>query len=274
MIDDKSKVNAFYNGDAAKILSKFEDESAELVLTSPPYDDLRSYNNNQEWNFEKFKDVAKEIFRVVKNGGVVAWVVSDKVSKGAKSLTSFRQAIYFSDLGFKLFDVIIYEKTGSAPPNKRRYFNSFEYIFIFSKGSIKTVNLIKDKVNIWGGKETFGVVSRREKDGSLTKKGRKKIEILGVRTNIWKYKNGYGFSTRDKDAYKHPAIFPEKLAEDLIQSFTNKGDLVIDPFGGSGTTVKACIKLNRKWKYIEISKEYYLLAKKRIKNYVQNNHIK
>ncbi|MDR2027295.1 MAG: site-specific DNA-methyltransferase [Prevotellaceae bacterium] len=258
-------LNKIINGNCKDVLANFDGNSVDLVVTSPPYDDLRDYTNNESWNFKLFQEIAKQLFRVMKVGGVVVWVVGDKVTNGNKSLTSYRQALYFQEIGFNIFDVIIYEKTGSGPPHKNRYFNIYEYMFVLSKGLPKTINLLKDKVNKWANCQTYGNVTRREKDGSLTDKGRKTVNDYGVRTNIWKYTNGKGFSTKDEIAYQHPAIFPEKLVRDHILSWSNEGDVVLDPFGGSGTVAKVAIQLKRKWISIEISKEYCELAEKRIK---------
>lgn len=256
--------NSIVLGNSSEVLKKFDDEIIDLVVTSPPYDDLRDYNDKSEWNYSVFKSVADQLFRVMKKGGTMVWVVGDKTHKGAKSLTSFKQALYFQEIGFNMYDVIIYEKTGSGPPHPRRYFNTFEYMFVLTKGRPSTVNLLKDKLNKWGGKQTFGNVTRREKDGSLTDKGKKVINKYGIRTNIWKYANGKGFTTKDKIAHKHPAIFPEKLAEDHILSWSNPGDLVLDPFGGSGTTIKKAMQLNRNWIYIDNVEEYCKLSIQRI----------
>ena len=257
-------LNKFINGDSLEILQSMPDDAIDLIVTSPPYDDLRDYNKEIIWSFDKFKDIARELYRVMKKGGVIVWVVGDKTKSGNKSLSSFKQALYFQELGFNIYDVIIYEKTGSAPPHPNRYFNTFEYMFIISKGKPKTINLLKDKKNKWGGHETYAEITRREKDGSLTKKGKKTINEFGIRTNIWRYANGKGFATRDKDAYKHPAIFPEKLAFDHICSWSNEGDIVLDIFGGSGTTIKMAKLLNRKWIYIDKVLEYCKIAQKRI----------
>ncbi len=258
------KRNKFLKGDCSKVLKRIESDSVDLVVTSPPYDDLRDYENKLEWNFDVFKIVANQLFRVVKLGGVVVWVIGDQTVNGGKTLTSYRQALYFQEIGFNMFDVIIYEKAGSGPPHPNRYFNSFEYMFVLSKGKPKTINLLRDKENKWGGKTTFGVITRREKDGSLTTKKQKTINEFGVRTNIWRYANGKGFATKDEIAYEHPAIFPEKLAEDHIISWSNEGDVVLDPFGGSGTTIKMAKQLKRKWIYIEAVEKYYNIAHKRI----------
>ena len=247
-------------------MKKFPENSIDLVVTSPPYDDLRDYENKLVWDFTSFKKVANELYRVLKKGGTLVWIIGDKTKDGNKSLTSFKQALYFQKIGFYMYDVIIYEKAGSGPPHSKRYFNTYEYMFILTKGKPKTVNLLRDKKNSCAGMTTFTDITRREKDGTLTNKGKKVIKEYGVRTNIWRYNNGKGFSTKDSIAYKHPAIFPEKLVDDHILSWSNPGDIVLDPFGGSGTTAKEAIKLKRNWIYIEKVEKYCEIAKERISN--------
>lgn len=260
--------NRIFNAKSNELLTEFPDEIIDLVVTSPPYDDLRDYDGTISWNMDVFKAIASELYRVVKPGGVVVWVIGDKTIKGNKSLTSFKQALYFQEVGFNMYDVIIYEKAGAGPPHPNRYFNAFEYMFVLSKGKPKTVNILKDKPNKWAGKSTYGEVTRREKDGTLTPKGKKIVNSFGVRTNIWKYTNGKGFSTKDSIAYRHPAIFPEKLVEDHIISWSNPGDLVMDPFGGSGTTAKVAQLLGRDWVLIDAVEEYCDIAKERVKGIV------
>lgn len=252
------------NGDSTKVLKSFPNDSIDLVVTSPPYDSLRDYTGEVIWDFSCFRIIAEQLYRVLKPGGVVVWVVGDQVINGEKTLTSFKQALYFQEIGFRMFDVIIYEKTGSGPPHHNRYFNAFEYMFVLSKGAPKTINILKDKPNKWAGAQTYSEITRREKDGTLTKKGRKTIHDVGVRTNIWTYKNGKGQATRDEIAYEHPAIFPEKLAKDHITAWSNEGDIVLDPFGGSGTVAKMARELHRDWILVEVSPEYCSIASKRL----------
>ena len=258
-----SKIN---KDDCIKFMKILPDNCIDLTMTSPPYDDLRDYENKLVWDYTTFRKVARELYRVTKKGGVVVWVIGDKTHKGNKSLTSFKHALYFQEVGYNIYDVIIYEKAGSGPPHPTRYFNSFEYMFVMSKGKPKSVNLLKDKKNSCAGMSTFGDITRREKDGSLTNKGKKVINKFGIRTNIWRYNNGKGFSSKDKIAYEHPATFPEKLVEDHIRSWSNPGDVVFDPFGGSGTTAKVSIELDRKWLYVEKVEKYCDVAKRRIEN--------
>ena len=256
--------NKIINAYSDQFLKQLPENSIDLVVTSPPYDDLREYENCAGWNFNVFKTIAKELYRVIKEGGVVVWVIGDKTDKGNKSLTSFKQALYFQEIGFSMYDVIIYEKAGTAPPHPNRYFNAFEYMFVLSKGKPKTIHLLKDRHNKWAGHSTYGEVTRREQDGTLTNKGKKVVKDFSVRTNVWRYINGKGFSTKDNIAYQHPAIFPEKLVEDHILSWSNEGDIVLDPFGGSGTTGKVARNLNRKWILIEAVEEYCKIARERL----------
>lgn len=257
------KINNIYCGDNIVLLKKLPDNCIDLTVTSPPYDNLRTYNG---YSFD-FETLANELYRATKDGGVVVWIVGDSMVKGSKTLTSFSQALHFKNIGFNIYDVIVYEKAGTAPPHKNRYFNAFEYMFVLSKGKPKSINLLTDKKNKWGGTETFGNVTRREIDGSLTTKGKKVINEFGVRTNIWRYANGKGFATKDKIAHKHPAVFPEKLAEDHILSWSNEGDIVFDPFMGSGTTAKMAKLNNRNYIGFEISQEYIDVANERL-NYI------
>ena len=246
-------------GDSREVLRGIFSESIDLTVTSPPYDNLRTYKDSLEWDFEVFKEIAQELFRVTKQGGVVVWVVGDATIKGSETGTSFKQALYFKEIGFNLHDTMIYAKDGISFPDKNRYQNSFEYMFIFSKGSPKTKNLIHDRKNISFGRIVSG--TDRCKDGQTrvaSCKGQK-IKKFGCRWNIWDIKANKG-----NVKLNHPAAFPEALARDHIISWSNEGDTVLDPFMGSGTTGKMAIQLNRDFIGIEKVKEYYDIAEERI----------
>jgi site-specific DNA-methyltransferase (adenine-specific) len=254
-------INQFILGDNEKFLNTIEDNSIDLVVTSPPYDDLREYNNVETWNFEKFKKIASELYKKVKDGGVVVWIVNDSTSNGDESGNSFRQALYFKEVGFKLHDTMIYNKNNFSNPSKNRYHQLFEYMFIFVKGKLKTFNPIKDKKNRYFGSETWGKQSARQKDGSLIV-GTKKTVVneFGMRGNVWNIICSNIVSQKNKKAFQHPAVFPEILAHDHILSWSNKGDTVCDIFGGSGTVVRMCKKLDRNFIYVDCSEEYVKLA--------------
>lgn len=213
---------------------------------------LRDYDG---YNFN-FEETAKHLFRVIKKGGVLVWVVGDATVDGSETGTSFKQALHFKEIGFNLHDTMIYEKHNFSNPSSNRYHQMFEYMFILSKGEPKTFNPIKDKKNRYAGTTSWGTSTSRQKDGSLVERSSKIINEYGMRGNIWKYIIGKGNSTKDEIAYNHPAIFPDKLAEDHILSWSNEGDLVLDPMSGSGTTCKMALRNNRNFMGFDISEKY------------------
>ena len=252
----KFKIDEIYNLDCAIGMKDLPDECIDLVVTSPPYDDLRNYNG-YSFDFEK---IAIELFRILKKGGVVVWVVGDKIKNGNRSLTSFKQCIYFQEIGFNVHDVMIYRKKNTPFMRSNAYTNCYEFMFVFSKERIKTFNPLKTKTVRHGMEK---LVSNKKADG-INKKVLAELKEEKTLTNIWEYAVGLGGSTNDKIAFQHTAIFPEKLAQDHILSWTNEGDIVFDPFMGSGTTAKMSKLNNRHFIGMEISKEYTELAKKRL----------
>ena len=256
-------------------MEKMDEESVDLVVTSPPYDDLRTYNNSSKWDQNTFYAVAAQLNRVLKPGGVIMWNVNDATIKGSESGSSFRQALHFMDIGLRLHDTMIYEKTGTAFASgvkSVRYTQQFEYCFILSKGKPKTVNLLCDKKNKWAGHQSWGNAQTRKKDGSIHDPGKKSKEIKewGVRTNIWKIKNSGGFGQSSKTSYKHPATMPEELARGHIHTWSNEGDLILDPFMGSGTSAQICLEMLRNFIGFEIDDEYYNMCVDRVKPYQDN----
>ena len=260
----KDILNKVHCMECLEFMKTLEDNSIDLTVTSPPYDNLRTYNG---YTFD-FEGIAKELFRVTKQGGVVVWVVGDATIKGSETGTSFKQALYFKEIGFNLHDTMIYEKTGFPFPMKNRYYQSFEYMFIFSKGKPKTTNLIDDRKNTYGGQKVAREKGLRMANGKVVENSanridkNRKIKDFGVRFNIWRITSSS--SKGDKIALKHPASFPEKLAEDHILSWSNEGDTFLDPMAGSGTTLKMAKKNNRNYIGIEISEEYIDIINKRL----------
>ena len=271
----KKMCNEIIFGNAVDVLSSLESNIVDLTVTSPPYDNLRTYNGKikDEVFFEDgfsfpFVEMARELFRVTKPGGVIVWVVNDQVKNGGETGSSFKQALKFMEIGFTLYDTMIYHKNGAPFPESGRYSQVFEYMFVFSKGKPKTVNLLKDKPNRWAGHTNFGDPSKRQKDGDLKKVDKFTISEYGTRYNVWYINNGAGFSSKDQIAFEHPAIFPESLAEDHILSWTNPGDVVLDPMAGSGTTLKMAKMNNRDYIGIDINEEYVDLCNRRVENVV------
>ena len=239
--------NKVLQGDCLGVMKTFEDECIDLTVTSPPYDNLRTYNG---FTFD-FEGIAKELYRVTKQGGVVVWVVGDATVKGSETGTSFKQALYFKEIGFNLHDTMIYAKQNPVPYHHNRYNPQFEFMFIFSKGTPKTFNPIQENT------KGYKTGKYRYPNGELKKANTPIINKTKMLNNIWFYVVG-------GKGNNHPASFPEKLAEDHILSWSNEGDIILDPMAGSGTTLKMAKKNNRNYIGIEISKEYVDIIKQRL----------
>lgn len=237
--------NKIYHGDCLEFMKQVPDNYFDLVLTSPPYDNLRGY---QSLSMDLFKNIANELNRILCDGGVIVWNVSDAKINGSETLTSFRQAIYFQEIGLNIHDTMIYEKNSPTFPARADgniYTQIFEYVFIISKGKPKTANLLIDKKNKWAGNSSF--------DGKI-----KEVPDFSPRNNIWKY------TTSFNGVEGHPAVMPIELAKDHIRTWSNQGDKVFDPFMGSGTTAQACIELSRNYIGTEIEAYYVAIANKRL----------
>lgn len=259
------KTNVFYQGDCVETMKKYvDDATVDCVITSPPYDDLRDYNG---FSFDAEATI-KELYRVLKKGGIVVWVVNDKTLNGSETGTSFRQALKFIENGFLLHDTMIYAKNNPIPLNHNRYEQTFEYMFVFAKGKPKTFNPIRIDCETNSKPGNF----RQRKDGIL-EPAHKKEETKGtkIKGNIWYYSVGNNKTTKDKIAFNHPASFPEEMVLDHINSWTNEGDIVLDPFCGSGTTCKMAFINNRSFIGIDSSIDYIEgISKPRLKDFGWN----
>ena len=261
-------INTIYNESNITTLERMPDDFIDLTVTSPPYDNLRDYKG---YTFD-FENLAKLLYQKTKQGGVVVWVVGDAVVKGSETGTSFKQALFFMQCGFRLHDTMIYNRFGRFP-DSTRYRGDFEYMFILSKGKPKTFNGIKDRKNKKVGISTFS--SERDRNGGMVyPKSERRIKAYGCRGNIWQFNTGLNCSTKDSIAFKHPAIFPEKLANDHIISWSNKDNIIYDPFMGSGTTAKMAILNNRNYIGSEISAEYCEISQIRINDAIATQNSK
>jgi len=265
------ETNKFYIGESVQVMNNnISDNTIDLTITSPPYDDLRSYNG---FVFE-YKAMLAELYRITKDGGVVVWVVGDKTTKGSETGTSFKQALYAKEIGFNLHDTMIYGKNnpfGTCGNPPLRYSQSFEYIFVLTKGRIKTFNPIRVACKKAGVTTTLTTRKDRQSDGLPFDYLRAKIDTVKdtkIKSNIWMYDTGNNKSTKDKIAFTHPATFPEQLALDMLMSYSNEGDIVLDPMCGSGTVCKQAYLNKREFIGIDMSEEYINdICKVRMKEY-------
>lgn len=256
----ESGINHIWQGDCLEYMKLLPNKCVDLVVTSPPYDDLRNYDG---YSFD-FESIANELFRILVNGGIIVWIVADSTKDGTESGTSFKQALYFKKLGLNLHDTMIYQKINYIPLTHKRYEQEFEYMFILSKGGPKTFNPLLKK-NKLGGKK-YNPNRPRDYDGNAIRHNRSEeltFKEYGQKGNIFGYVVGAG-----NEKTNHPATFPEQLAADHIMSWSNKGDLVLDPMNGSGTTTKMAKQLGRKFIGIEISEKYCKIAEQRLRQEV------
>jgi len=259
----KTYLNKITSGDSTQLLSKLDGDSIDLIVSSPPYDNLRSYKG---YNFD-FEKIAKESYRVLKKGGVLVWVISDATIEGSETGTSFKQALHFMSLGLNLHDTMIFKKANPIPQiYRKRYTNEFEYMFVFSKGVVKTHNPLMIPC-LHAGLELGSTTYKNYSKGEQTrKKLANPVKAEKVKGNVWEYV--VGKRKEDASAKGHPAPFPFKLALDHIQSWTNEGDIVLDPMCGSGTVCMAAESIKRNYIGFDISEEYCELARNRMKEFV------
>ena len=252
------------NGDCLIEMKNIPDKSIDITVTSPPYDNLRTYNNSLEWGEHIWKPIIQELYRITKSGGVVVWVVGDATIKGSETGTSFKQALYFKEVGFNLHDTMIYRKINYIPLTHNRYEQEFEYMFVFSKEKIKTFNPIVVECKTKGSK-TNGRTFYQTNNQNTPTEGHKNegVKEYKQKGNVWQFPT-------NASAKGHPAPFPEQLANDHIISWSDEGDTVLDCFMGSGTTGKMAVLNNRNFIGIEKDDKYFEIAKNRIEKAQQD----
>lgn len=253
-------------GDCLEVMKTLPDKSIDLTVTSPPYDNLRSYNGNiDQWCFEKFQEIVKELYRITKDGGVIVWIVGDSTINGSETGTSFKQALYFKEIGFNIHDTMIWEKPNPMPRDTRipRYWQAFEYMFVFSKGKPLHFTFLRENTKSSRISQFHQRTDNDEfRDDRKDKTKNNIVQKTKPLSNVWTINSCMSNTERTG----HPAQFPEKLAADHIISWSNEGDTVLDPFMGSGTTGKMAVLNNRNFVGIELDEKYFKIASERIHN--------
>ena len=253
--------NQFLLGNCVEVMSHFPKDSIDLTVTSPPYDKLRNYEG---FRFDA-RQIARSLLAVTKPGGVVVWVVGEHIN-GGRSMTSFEQALMFKAVGFTVHDVMVYQKKNTPFMRSNAYTNAWEFMLVLSKGPPKTFNPLKT-ATARSGEE---LLTHNKLPDGINKKKRAMLKTEKTRVNIWQYAVGLGGTTNDKIAFQHPAVFPEKLAEDHILSWSNEGDIVLDPMCGSGTTCKMAMLNNRQYIGVDVSETYIGISEARLRTTAKN----
>jgi len=237
-------------GDNCEVMRQWPDACIDLVVTSPPYDDLREYGKH-EWDFY---GVAWNLARLLKPGGVIVWNVADATKNGSETGTSMRQALHFQGMGLNIHDTMIWHKPNPIPRTHDRYEQAWEYVFVLSKGKPKTWNPIMDDC-IYAGSRRTGTI-QKDTSGERTHKN-----TGGLTSERKQAANVWSIVGRSETA--HPAEFPHSVPARCVTTWSNPGDIVLDPFAGSGTTLKAAKELNRRYIGIEVNPEYVKICEER-----------
>jgi len=254
-----------FHGNNTNIIKTFKKNSIDLTVTSPPYDNLKNYKKTIDcWTFKEFKKIANELYRVTKEHGVVVWVVCDATLNGSETGSSFRQVLYFKKIGFNIHDTMIYSKYPIIPLENPRQMNIFEYMFVLSKGKVKTFNpRLKKSANLSNRTQNYKNLHTPEQEVTQYKKSKKRKKYK-TDSNIWQYNIAKTIHTKD-----HPATFPIELALDHILTWTNEEAVIFDPFMGSGTVGMASVLTNRKFKGTERVSDFFDLSLRNIKSEIE-----
>lgn len=257
----KLALNKIHHFDAVVGLRLLPADCIDLTLTSPPYDWIRDYNGTFDPAKFPFVRIAEELYRITAPGGVVLWITRDQQQDCCESGTSAKQMLYFKNIGFNVQTMIV----DSISARHRRYCYGMppQFCFVLSKGRPKAFHPIRDKPNTEPGR--IKSWSARNRDGRIRKGKPKEIPKYGRRSHIWLYPTGFGLVSDDPLPRNAPAPMVETVAGDLMLSYSNPGDLILDPMAGLGTTGKVAVKLNRQFIGFERVRKYCDVANDRVR---------
>jgi DNA modification methylase len=254
-------INRIIQCDAVTGMQSLRNDHVPLTVTSPPYDDIRNYGGH---HFD-FEAIAKELWRVTAPGGVVCWHVQDQIIDGSESCTTDRHTLFFRELGFRIYQRI-YVVALNYRRSPRRYYRQTSIALVLSKGRPDTVHLLRDRRTINAGRLSVGGLTYRERDGSFKRLRPKVNPSHGVRGDCWVYNVGGSNTSQDRYAFAQGALMPERLARDLIRTYSKSNDLVLDPMGGAATTPKMALLNYRRYLAFEPWDKAFAIAERRMRD--------
>lgn len=257
-------------GDSAEVLKTLPDNSIDLIVTSPPYADQRkstyggiSPNKYVEW----FLPISEQLLRVLKPSGTFVLNIKEKVVDGERSTYVMELILAMRKQGWLWTEEFIWHKKNSYPgkwPNRFR--DAWERLLQFNKS--KKFAMYQEEVMVPMG----DWAKSRLKNLSDTDKRRDNSKVgsgFGKNISNWidrekAYPTNVLHLATECNNKKHSAAFPEELPEWFIKLFTKEGDMVLDPFAGSGTTLFVAERMGRSAIGIEIMEEYYKMIKNQL----------
>lgn len=266
------------NGRAQDVLPGGYAGQVALIVTSPPYDGMREYGG-YSGAFD-FPAVADACVACLMPGGVLVWVVGDQIVDGGESGTAFSQALHFRSLGLRIHQTLIFQRWTVNGMCADRYHREHEYMFVLTKnGRPRVANMIADRRSAQPEKpvvKKLGMGRTGDVKLGADNLTRHRLGVTGEftrRGSVWQYSVGgtgnmVGKHEPLRDVFAHPAIFPYALAADQVRSWSNPGDLVLDPMAGSGTTLRAAVDLGREAVGVEVNPEYCELIRERMRQEV------
>ena len=248
----KSISNKILHGDTLKILKKIPSETINLIITSPSYMLGKEYDSDTTWeDYKKFHfEVIKECHRVLTKNGALYWNVAQTPVNGEMLPLG---AIYYTilkDANFYLKNWIIWHFEGGLNA-KKRLSGRYENILW----------VVKDKEDFVFNLDDIRITSKWSKDKRCNPKGKNPTDFWTEFDNVWDINRVVNVS---KEKTAHPTQFPEKMIKRIIKASSNKDDIVMDVFSGSGTVMKVAEEEGRKWIGIDKELKYCKIAQKRV----------
>ena len=264
--DVKSSSHVVFEGDARALLASMPDESVHLIITSPPYNIGKVYENptSLEEYLDEHLAIAEELVRVLHPQGSLCWQVGNYVNKGEVVPLDIPFYNIFKKHGLKLRNRIIWT-FGHGLHASKRFSGRYETILWFTKSDEYTFNL--DPVRVpskYPGKRNYKGENKGQPSGNPLGKNPSDIWTFIAQDwdkEIWDIPN---VKANHPEKTEHPCQYPVELVQRCVLALTNEGDTVFDPFGGIGSTVLAAEISNRRGVMAELMPEYCELAISRI----------